>query len=103
MAGPTQNFAPGKRDSTASAIRWAEECQKVDFPSVSVQVSSFSVASVLMGRVASHTCPFTLAANTFLANPSLMDLATSNAVTPFSYSLMAPSGKVILIIIRVQI
>jgi hypothetical protein len=42
-----------------------------------------------------------VAANTFLANPSLMDLAISNAVTPLSYSLTAPSGKVILII-RVQ-
>src|ERR1700733_15515917 len=98
MAGPTQNFAPGNSDSIASAIRWAEECQKVDLPSVSVQVRTFRVASMVMGRVASHTCPLTLAANTFLANPSLMDLAMSNAVTPLSYSLTAPSGKVILII-----
>jgi hypothetical protein len=48
--------------------------------------------------VASHTWPFTCAASTFLANPSLMDLAISNAVTPFAYSLIDPSGKVILII-----
>ena len=51
-----------------------------------------------MGRVASHTSPFTFAANTFRANPSLIDFAISNAELPAAYSLMAPSGKVIFII-----
>src|SRR5690349_13721467 len=79
-------------------MRWAEECQNVFFPSWSVHVSNFSVASELIGRVASQTSPFTSAASTFLANPSDMDFAMSNAVTPASYCLIAPSGNVILII-----
>ena len=98
MAGPTQNLAPGYLASMASAIKWAEECQKVDLPSLSSQVSSFSDTSVVMARVASQTCPFTLAASTFLANPSLMDLAISSAETPLSYWRIAPSGNVTLII-----
>jgi hypothetical protein len=53
-----------------------------------------------MGRVASHTSPFTLAANTFRANPSLIDFAISNPVVPSLYSRTFPSGKVILIILR---
>jgi hypothetical protein len=57
------------------------------------------VASVVMGRVASHTCPFTFAANTFRANHSLIDFAISKLVDPSWYSRTFPSGKVILIIL----
>src|SRR5437868_6105675 len=83
--------------STASAIKCAEECQKVDLPSASFHVSSLSEASFLIGLVASQVSPFTFAAITFLARPSLIDFAISNAVTPSSYCLTAPSGNVILI------
>src|SRR5690348_5059534 len=98
MAGPTQNFTPGNRDSAASAIRCAEECQKVDLPSLSSQVSNFNVLSCLIGRVASQTSIFTLTAKTFLAYPSLIDLAMSRAELPSGYSRTAPSGNVIFII-----
>ena len=46
----------------------------------------------------SQTSPFTLAAKTLRANPSLIDLAISKDVTPGSNCLIAPSGKVTLII-----
>ncbi len=80
-------------------MRWAEECHMVAFPSSSVQVRSCSVASPWMGRVASTTCPLTLADRTFLARPSLMLPAISRAVVPFSYCFTFPSGKVILIML----
>jgi hypothetical protein len=50
-----------------------------------------------MGLEASTTSLFTLAANTFLAKPSLMDFAMSIAEIPCWYSLTVPSGNVILI------
>jgi hypothetical protein len=50
-----------------------------------------------MGLDASHTSPLILAANTFLASPSLIDFATSIAEVPFGYSLTEPSGNVICI------
>src|ERR1043165_3528268 len=100
MAGPTQNFTPGYRLSTASAIRWAEECQKGNLPSFSSKVNKLREAPVEMGPVASHTSPFTFAANTFRANPSLIDFAISKPVVPSLYSRTFPSGKVILIILR---
>src|SRR3954466_6622278 len=98
MGGPIPNFVPGKSASSASAIRCAEECHNVDLPSASFIVSSTSFASSLIGRVASHTSPFTLAASTFLAKPSEMDCAICSAVVPFAYSRTEPSGRVILII-----
>src|SRR5690606_16827680 len=95
---PTQNFTPGNIDSTASAIRCADECQKDVIPPVSAHVSSLSDASSLIGRVASHTSRLISAASTFLANPSEIDFAMVSAVAPFSYCLVAPSGNLILII-----
>src|SRR6185436_11727378 len=97
--GPTQNFTPGNKDSTASAIKCADECQNVLLPSASFHVNNFIDASSLMGLVASLTCPFILAARTFLARPSEIDLAISNAVVPFSYCRTAPSGNVMLIML----
>src|ERR1700748_2450260 len=97
MAGPTQNLTPGKMDSTASAIRWAVECQKVDLPPGSFQVSRLTDASLRMGRVASHISPLTFEAITFLASPSLIDFAISRELIPSGYSLTAPSGNVIFI------
>ena len=67
-----------------SANKCAEECQKVFLPSASSQVNNFKAASLLIGRVASHTSPSIEAANTFFAKPSLIDLAIPNAVIPFS-------------------
>src|SRR5687768_7493837 len=86
----------------ASAIKWADECQKVDLPAKSFHVSNCKVESFLMGLEASQTSPLILAASTFLASPSLIDLATSNAVIPSSYFLTAPSGNVMFIIILVD-
>src|SRR5687767_9461483 len=99
MAGPTQNFTPGYNHSTASAIRCADECQKVALALWSSQVSSFKETSSCIGRVASQTSPLTLAAKTFLARPSEMDFATSKAELPSGNSFTAPSGNVILIIV----
>jgi hypothetical protein len=48
--------------------------------------------------MASCTELFTFAANTFLARPSEILLATSNAVLPTGYSRCEPSGRVTLII-----
>jgi hypothetical protein len=48
--------------------------------------------------VASQTSPFTLAATTLRAKPSLILFATPSAVVPASYCLTDPSGKVMLII-----
>ena len=97
-AGPTQNLTPGYNASTASAIKCAEECQKVFFPASSSQVNNCKVASVRIGLVLSQTSPFTDAAKTFLASPSLMDLAIPSAEIPASYCLTAPSGNFIFII-----
>src|SRR5437899_2023439 len=83
--------------SIASAMRCAEECQKVDLPLLSSQVSNFSFTSFSIGLVASQTCPLISAAKTLRANPSEIDLATSNAVLPFGASRTAPSGSVIFI------
>src|SRR5690606_16939064 len=96
---PTQNFTPGYKDSIASASKCAEECQKVFFPSLSSQVSSLRVASLTIGRVASHTFPLTCAASTLRARPSLIDFAISSELVPAGYSLTDPSGNVIFIIL----
>src|SRR6478672_3762138 len=98
MGGPTQNLTPGKDASIASAITCAEECQKVDFALSSSQVRNFTAASFFIGLVRSHTSPLTSAAIIFLASPSLIFFAMSNAVDPSSYCLTAPSGKVIFIV-----
>jgi hypothetical protein len=50
-----------------------------------------------MGLVASHISPFTFAAITFLARPSLIDFAISMELVPSGYSFAAPSGNVIFI------
>ena len=97
-AGPTQNLTPGYNASTASAIKCADECQKVFFPASSSQVNNCKEASEVMGLVLSQTSPFTEAANTFLASPSLIDFAIPSAEMPASYCLTAPSGNFILII-----
>src|SRR5690606_233493 len=98
MAGPIPNLIPGYSASSASAIRWADECQKVALPSASFQVNRRTLESFSMGREASHTSPFTSAARTFRAKPSEMDFAISNAVVPSAYWRTEPSGRVILII-----
>src|SRR6185312_9013838 len=98
MGGPTQNFTPGKVPSTASAIKCAEECQKVDFAFSSSQVRNLTVESFFIGRERSQTSPLTSAARIFFASPSLIFFAISKAVEPCSYCLTAPSGKVIFII-----
>src|SRR5689334_15536838 len=79
-------------------MRCADECQNVALPSLSSHVRRLSVESELIGRVRSHTCPLIRAASTLRARPSLIDFAISIAVTPSLYSLVFPSGKVILII-----
>ena len=55
-------------------------------------------ASVLIGRLTSHTSPLTLAHKIFLANPSEISIAISIDDVPGFTFLMLPSGKVILII-----
>ena len=97
MEGPMPNFTPGYRASNASAIKWAEECQKVLLASGSFQVSSCKLESSIIGRLASQTWPLTLAARTFRAKPSLILSAISNPVLPCAYSFTEPSGRVILI------
>jgi hypothetical protein len=52
-----------------------------------------------MGLVASQTSPFTFAAITFLASPSLIDFAISSELIPSGYSRTAPSGNVIFIML----
>src|SRR5664280_842647 len=98
MGGPTQNFTPGKLSSTASAIKCADECQKVDLAFSSSQVRNLTVESFFIGLERSHTSPLTSAARIFLAKPSLIFFAMSKPVDPCSYCLTAPSGKVIFII-----
>src|SRR3979409_122063 len=83
-------------------MRGADECQKVLLPSASSQVSNFNVASSLIGRLASQTCPFTFALKTFLANPSEIDFAISIAAVPSLYWRTDPSGKLILIILYLK-
>src|SRR5690606_36827187 len=100
MAGPIPNLIPGYSASNASAIKWAEECQNVDLPSLSFQVSRRTVASCSIGRDASQTSPFTSAASTFRAKPSEMDCATSIADVPEAYCRTEPSGRVMFIIYK---
>jgi hypothetical protein len=59
-------------------------------------------ASRVSGREESHTSPFTLAAITFLASPSLIDRAISWELVPSGYSRTAPSGNVIFIMLRLS-
>ena len=90
---------PGNIDCTASAIRCAEECQKVVFPSVSSQVSNLTVASCWIGLERSQTSPFTEAASTFPGQPLADGFGNVHRRNPFAYSLIPPSGNVILIMI----
>ncbi len=78
------NFAPGKSDSIASAIRWAELCQYARFPSSSFHVRILTEASDGMGRARSHVSPFTATASASRARPRLMLSATCRPVTPRS-------------------
>ena len=98
MAGPIPNFTPGYNSWMASAKRCAELCQKACLPSGSSHLNNLISASVSMGRVRSHSCSFTDAANTSCARRVLIERAISNGVTPCSYCLTLLSGKVILII-----
>src|SRR5450759_4680699 len=91
---------PGYKNSMASDIRWAEECQNECFASASSHLWSFSVASLLIGLMRSHISPFTVAAYTSLANLGLICSATSRLLIPLLYSLADPSGKVIFIILN---
>jgi len=52
-----------------------------------------------MGNVALTTLPFTLAANTLWARPSLISRAISKAVLPCAICFTEPSGNVIFIIL----
>ena len=70
------------------------------FFSLSLNDKRLTEESVKSGRVKSQTSPFTLAASTFLANPSLILFATSHEVVPLSYSLTLLSGKVIFIMLK---
>src|SRR5664279_1376103 len=97
MGGPTQNFTPGKVSSTASAIKCADECQKVDLAFSSSQVRNLTVESFFIGLERSQTSPLISAARIFLAKPSLIFFAMSKAVYPCSYCFTAPSRKVIFI------
>lgn len=67
----------------------------VFLPSLSSQVSNCKVESSIMGRDESQVSPFTFAASTLRASPSLMLLAISCELVPFGYSLTFLSGKVI--------
>src|SRR5688572_24537428 len=60
-------------------------------------------ASVVKGLDTSHTSPLILATNIFFASPSAIDLAISIDVIPSWYSLTAPSGNLILIILVVHL
>jgi hypothetical protein len=75
------------------------ECQKAFFPLSSFHVYNIRLPSVVKGVVVSIVVPLKEAEITFLANPSLMLLATSIGGTPDVNSLTDPSGKVILIIV----
>jgi hypothetical protein len=55
---------------------------------------------VVKGVLVSIVVPSKDAEMTFLANPSLMFLATSIGVVPGANALIDPSGKVILIIFK---
>src|SRR3954467_12744483 len=94
------NLVPGYNASSASAIKWADECQKVDLPLTSFQVNNLTCASFSIARLASQTSPSTSAANTFLAKPSEIDSAICIEVVPCSYARTEPSGSVILIIYK---
>src|SRR5690606_630474 len=83
----------------ASAIRWADECQKAAFPPRSFHVRIFMLASAVIGRDRSHTSPSTSMARAFRASPSLMLRATSAPVTPWLNSRLLPSGNVSVIVI----
>ena len=78
-------------------MRWAELCHSVDLPSLFWKVSSFKETSFSSALERSQISPSTSATSTFLANPSLMLLATSNEDEPLSISRTEPSGKVTLI------
>jgi hypothetical protein len=65
---------------------------------LSSQVINFKVASDGIALERSQTSPFTSAANTLRAKPSLIDFAMSNADEPDSYERTAPSGNVMFIL-----
>jgi hypothetical protein len=94
---PDAEFDSGVFRFQGFCQRWAEECQNVDLPSESSQVKSCTFAFSRIGRLASQTCPFTLAAKTFLANPSLMERAMSSPLVPAGNGFIVPSGRVISI------
>ncbi|MNR94858.1 hypothetical protein D3C72_259790 [compost metagenome] len=98
IAGPRVNFIPGYISSRTCAITCEVECQNAFFPPSSFHVYKIRLPSVVKGVVVSTMVPLKEAEITFLANPSLMLLATSMGVIPGANSLTDPSGKVILII-----
>ena len=65
-------------------------------------VNKVSDPSVVKGVLVSTVLPLNSAEITFLANPSLMSLATSIGVAFEANSLTLPSGNVILIIFLVN-
>src|SRR5690606_30271985 len=85
-------------NSMASAIRCADECQNVSFPSRSSQVCSLILASLLILRFKSQTSPFTETDKTSFASLGEMEFAISYPVTPSVNSLTLLSGSVICII-----
>jgi hypothetical protein len=82
----------------ASAIIWADECQKVSRPSLLSQVCNLTDASVFIDRDKSQTSPFTVMERTSFARLFESDLAISMPFTGPSNSLTLLSGSVICII-----
>src|SRR5690606_7326023 len=99
MAGPMVSFTPGYNSSKAWATTWDVECQNAFLPSASFQVKSTSLPSSVNGVTVSTMVSLNFAEITFLANPSLMLLATSIGVVPLENSFTDPSGNVIFIML----
>ena len=92
------NCVPGKSSCTASAMRWAEVCQKVCLPSGSSHVRMLIFASFSMGRLRSSTSSSTFTAKAAFASCGDMPVAISSPVTPALYCFFEPSGKLSSII-----
>src|SRR5690606_32143915 len=95
MAGPIVSFTPGYNSSRAWATTWEVECQNAFLPSLSFQVKRINLPSSTNGVEVSIVISLNFAEITFLANPSLILLATSSGVVPLAYSFTDPSGNVI--------
>ena len=90
------SLMPGYSASSASAIRWAAECQKVLLPASSSHVSNCTVASSRIGLVTSHRVPLTRATSTDWADFLPLCCAISKLEMPIGNRSVAPSASPIL-------